>query len=53
MPFKLKYNSRENTRFGDKHRLEDDFKMNLNEIRCESVWAGFIWLRIRSNGGIV
>jgi hypothetical protein len=31
---------------------EDNIKINLEEIACESV-TGFIWLRIETSGGLL
>jgi hypothetical protein len=34
-----------------RHRLEDNIKMNLQEVGWEA-WTGFIWLRIGTGGGL-
>jgi hypothetical protein len=35
-----------------RRRFEDNIKMDLREIRWV-VWTGFIWLRIRTSGGLL
>jgi hypothetical protein len=35
-----------------RHRLDDNIKMDLKEIGCET-WTGFNWLRVGSNGGLL
>jgi hypothetical protein len=34
-----------------RHSWEDNVKMDLREMEW-GVWAGFIWLRIRTSGGL-
>jgi hypothetical protein len=34
-----------------RHRLEDDIKMNLQEMEWRGTWTGLFWLRIGIGGG--
>jgi hypothetical protein len=35
-----------------KHKWKENIKIGLREIGC-SGWTGFIWLRIRTSGGLL
>ena len=35
----------------DRHRWEDNIKVDLQEVECGGVWTGLSWLRIGTGGG--
>jgi len=37
----------------NRHRWEDNIKLDLQKIGCEGVDTVFVWLRIRSSGGLL
>jgi len=36
-----------------RRRCEYNIKMNLQEVSWEGAWAGLIWLRTRTGGGLL